>query len=152
MLSWKIPNNKTAPMCREPSKITQRFLKWSFRQILEELQRNLLMSAHYPSHCAGLSQHCSPSPSSASFCSKLNNVHLKGQSNEESAQTCKDLCTSFAFHREKAYQINIVCVGIFTMKLVKYAHKHSSDQGLRMGSKMKKKTTKNNTKQNQNTF
>lgn len=40
-------------------------------------------------------------------------------------------------------------VGIFTMKLLKYAHERSPDQGLRMGSEMKKKKQNHNTKPNQ---
>lgn len=62
------------------------------------------------------------------------------------AKTC---ARALLFTERRLIKINIVCVGIFTMKLVKYAHKHSSDQGLRMGSKMEKKkqkTTQNKTK------
>lgn len=38
------------------------------------------------------------------------------------------------------------------MKLLKYAHERSPDQGLRMGSEMKKKKQNHNTKPNQTTF
>lgn len=55
------------------------------------------------------------------------------------AKTC---ARALLFTERRLIKINIVCVGIFTMKLVKYAHKHSSDQGLRMGSKMEKKNKK----------